>query len=244
VRARAWSAFLLLLSLLLAGCARRPDDATLAKLVFGMRPNAQMQPGQERTYQVGTVECCYVFEPLDVCVRWAVEPAGAGVSIEEDTGLLRVADDVADSSVYTVTADVGPGWSIVSGRLDVYRPEAQPLVGVWREEAQFPCDGGDLVTPEEIIGELVFWADGSFCVTWRGIEIYHDYCGVYQHSLTTGGLILQDMRGAYLPTDLDGDGTALVAADGALELHDLWLGSPEGATEVVRCGHRFRRLGG
>lgn len=37
---------------------------------------------------------------------------------------------------------------------------------------------------------------------------------------------------------------ALVTPDGALELREMWLGTPQESEIVGRCGHRFRRLGG
>ena len=217
------------------GCAHLPQ-VTLDALGF---PNLlgpiQLQPGASFDLGVGVTECCYVWQEVDACVAWNVAPAGATV---DATGLLTIAPGTPNGSVFTVTADVGPGDKLLTTHAYVYTPAGNPLVGYRSELAELPCGGGAEVAPESPIGELAFWANGEFSVTWQPFELYVDYWGTYTFDTGSGVLDMVSTGGNYVPSDVDGAGTFSFDA-GDLVLHDLWLGTPQAGSLPARCGHRF-----
>jgi len=222
------------------GCRGRLDEDTLSRLSLVMGDTIQLQPGDTWEFSPGVVECCYVFEPVDTCATWSVSPT-AGATIDPETGLFSVDPGTASGAEFTVTADVENGRRLVSAQVYVYTPEANPLVGVWREQAQFACGSDEELVPEERIGELVFGADEGFSVTWHPFEIYKDYWGTYTFDLSQGTLELTGAEGNYIPEDLDGSGSWAIDEQGRLVLKDMWLGSPMGSSGSANCGHRFAR---
>lgn len=222
------------------GCRGRLDEDTLSRLRLVMGDTLQLQPGETWEFSPGVVECCYVFEPVDACATWSVSPTD-GATVDPETGVLSVDPGTASGTVFTVTADVENGRRLVSTQVYIYTPEANPLVGVWREEGQLACGNDEEIVPEERIGELVFGADETFSVTWHPFEIYKDYWGTYTLDLNEGALDLAGAEGSYLPQDLDGSGSWAIDEQGRLVLKDMWLGSPQGSSEPANCGHRFTR---
>jgi hypothetical protein len=208
-------------------CFAAPLDAeTLANLVISFEPEISMRPGQTFQFDTSLIECCYFLTPVNACATWSVTPT-VGASIDEG-GLLTIAGDTPHGATFTVSADVESGRRIVSATVHVYTPEANPLVGLWREAAQFECGSGAEAAPERVINELRFTAAGRFAATWIPFEVYVDYWG----SSVDGG--------NYVPPDVDGTG-ALDVTSTELRLRDLWLGTPMGSTAPARCGHRFVR---
>jgi hypothetical protein len=222
------------------GCGVVLDEDTLSRLRLVMNSSVEMQPGETHEFSLGVVECCYVFDTVDACATWSVEPS-EGATIDAGTGRFTVEPGTPSGEVYTVTADVENGRRLVSVEVYVYTPEANPLVGLWREEAQLACDTSEDEVPEERIGELRFDADGTFSVTWMPFEIYKDYWGSYQFDSQQGTLHLDVEGGNYVPEDVDGSGSFLIDEQGRLVLRDMWLGTPHGGSGVAHCGHRFTR---
>jgi len=213
------------------------DDQTLAELRLSMDVSISSLPGRAIDFDVGTMECCYVFQPVPACVTWSVT-SFPGVVIDQQ-GILTIGSDVPHGTVLTVTADVD-GRRQISIDVYVYTREGNPLVGYWREAARLPCGGGPEIDPPDRINELVFHADGRIQVTWNPFEIYVDYWGQYQYEVGSGALTITGVAGNYVPTDLDGDGTATVTGTD-LVLADMWLGTSSTGTGAPACGHRFTR---
>ena len=218
----------------------RLDDETLERLTLAMASQSlQFQPGESYDFNVGTVECCYVFEPVEAGVTWSVAPS-EGASIDPATGVFTVAPSTPGGSVFTVSADVENGRRIVTIDVYVYTPATNPFAGgVWHEETQIVCGTGQEITPQEQIGELVLDADGHFAVTWMPFEIYHDYWGTYTFDPDTGALELQIDGGNYIPPYFDGIGFYAFDDQGRLLLTDIWLGTPLNGSGSPACGHRF-----
>ena len=84
----------------------------------------------------------------------------------------------------------------------------------------------------------MFQDTGEFSVTWTPFEVYYDYWGTYAYDEATGALVLSVDGGNYVPADLDGEGTAMVAG-GQLTLTDMWLGTAQMPVTPVACGHVF-----
>ncbi|MEW5872484.1 MAG: hypothetical protein AB1894_24695 [Chloroflexota bacterium] len=217
----------------------RLDQGTLERLVISDGQGGQAQPGDRLELRLGTNECCYYFEPVDVRARWSVEPA-QGASIEPRTGVLIIQPNVADGTTYTVTADVENGRRFVTTTLRVYTPAANPLVGTWHEASQIDCTTGELSPAQDGLRELVFKASGEFLATFTPFEIYHDYWGSYTYDLQQGTLSLEVASGNFIPTGLDLQGCFEIASEGSLWLRDIWLGRRDPAA-VPGCGHVFAR---
>jgi hypothetical protein len=229
------------------------DEETLARLVIfgfalGEEPavvavgdlggGLQIQPGGALALTLGVYECCYVFEPVKVRAVWSVAPPD-GARVDPASGLLEIDEEVPSGSRFTVRAEVAGGQRVVEAEVAVFTPEANPLVGVWREEAQLDCASGAEIAPASPIGEVVFKADGTFSVTWVPFEIYQDYWGSYAFDLARGKLELTIAGGNYVPPDLDGSGRFALDAAGQLLLTDLWLGTPPDGAGPANCGHRL-----
>ncbi|MCA9698641.1 MAG: hypothetical protein KC431_14035, partial [Myxococcales bacterium] len=141
-----------------------PDDPNIA-LSFDLWGDLELVPGASWHFEVGQIECCVFWEPLETCSVYSVSPEGAGATIDPDSGLLSIDPDTADSTVFTVTADVEDGRFFVTTDVFVYVPELHPLKGYWRETGRFPCDAGPEFVPDDPINELVFTASGETRVT-------------------------------------------------------------------------------
>lgn len=221
-------------------CATPLDAETLANLTFGLLPSVQLQPGATHDFDLGLVECCYTFTPVDTCAVFTVTP-DEHATIDPSTGVLTVDAQAPSGTALTVTADVEQGKRVVTIPVYVYTPSDNPLVGLWHEDVQLACGTGAEVVPADTIGELRFDASGDFYVTWYPFEVYYDYWGKYAYSLENGSLDLSVDGGNYVPDDVDGSGTFEIDAQGRLVLHDLFLGSYQSPADPQEpaCGHRF-----
>lgn len=173
---------------------------------------------------------------VDACVEWSIDPVD-DVSIDE-SGLLTVGPSVPAETVISVTADLENGRRLITTDLTVYEPLQSPILGYWSEVLQLPCDGSPGFVPDPIIPELIFYDTGEFTVTWTPFEVYIDYWGTFTHDEGTGALSLTVTGGNYVPDDVDGEGTATVAA-GQLTLEDIWLGTAQEPVTPPACGHVF-----
>jgi hypothetical protein len=220
-------------------CQTELDAETLDALThsFWVLPVIEMQPGDERDIDVGTVQLGGAFETLDACVTWSID--GTGATIDPITGVVHVDAEVASNTRYTVTADIEDGRKRITAEVFVFREAEIPWHGRWREDKQFACGTGDEVAPEQTIEEIIFWADGTLWVTWLPFEIYIDYWGTHAFA-SDAALTITPESGNYIPPDVDGTGTFALEGD-ALVLRDLWLGSPNRGTQPANCGHRLTR---
>ena len=206
----------------------------------GFEQELYLQPGDTINLDVGVGGCCYFILPLPIPALWSVSPIAEGASVNPVTGVLRISPDTPHGSIFTVNA----GARQVT--VYIYEPAQNPLVNTWREDAQFECDGGAEVNPEDAASEIIFLPNGEFSVTWHPFEVYKDYWGTYIYDLEAGTLEMTIDNGNYIPEDFDGSGTFTVDDEGRIELHNIWLGMPsyfpvgnDGVTSVVHCGHRL-----
>jgi hypothetical protein len=203
-----------------------------------------LQPGGMTDLVLGVFdyEVCGVgfrcFVPVAASATWSIAPA-EGASIDPNTGILTIAPGTPSGSVFIVRAAVEGGRHVVETHVNVFTPEANPLIGIWRAEAQLSCDTGAEVIPQEAIEELIFFADGTFTVTWFPFESYKDYWGTYTFDLAQGTLELAVTGGNSIPPDVDGEGRFALDATGLVL--ELWLGTPSTESGPPDCGHRFVR---
>ena len=215
-----------------------PDfNEPLKRFVLSFDPSVQLQPGEQYQFRVGDIRCCYFFDPLDVKAIWSFSPS-SGAKIDRN-GLFTVDENTPSGSVFRVTADINNGQATAGIDVYIYRTQDNPLIGTWQEDKWLACSSELLVTPDQLIRELIFRADGTFSVTWQPFEIYTDYFGKYQYDMQNGSLELTIENGNYIPSDVDTSGSFYIDGDNRLILKDLWLGSSRDSSSPAQCGHRF-----
>jgi hypothetical protein len=197
---------------------------------------AQAHPGDTVDIDLGYSECCYSFVAQDVCARFSVTPAGTA-TIDPDTGVLVIPASTPSGTTLHVTADVQEGDRLIELDVHVYSDAAMPQVGTWRERGVVSCDDGSIMDPVDPIGEVVFWADNTYSVTWQPIEIARDYTG---SAVLDNGSISLAIRGGIVPASFDGVGELQMPDVNTIRLNDVWLGTRTPST-FVGCGHVLER---
>jgi len=76
--------------------------------------------------------------PLQASVTWSIESAVKGISIDK-TGMLTVDADVPHGTTATILADVEHGRRKLSGKVYVYHPDENPLIGTWHVDTRVAC---------------------------------------------------------------------------------------------------------
>ncbi len=76
--------------------------------------------------------------PLKASVTWSLERAVKGISIDK-TGKLIVDADVPHGTTTTILADVEHGKRKLSGKVYVFHPDENPLIGTWRVDTRVAC---------------------------------------------------------------------------------------------------------
>ena len=76
--------------------------------------------------------------PLQASVTWSMESAVKGISIDK-AGMLKVDADVPHGTTATILADVEHGRRKLSGKVYVYHPDENPLIGTWRVDTRVAC---------------------------------------------------------------------------------------------------------
>lgn len=236
----------------LAACAGddAPDDtpasctqlsaAELSDLThsFSLSPVVDARPGSTLDIDLGTTECCYSFEAVAACAAYSVTPQSAA-TIDPATGVLTIEPTTPSGTTVHVVADVQDGAKLVELDVHVYTPEAMPHVGRWRESKVISCADGSELEPVESIGEIEFWGDGTYSVTWHPFEIYRDYWGPAALDLAANDVTLGISGGNFTPTNFDGSGTFELVDANTLKLQGVWLGTKNGTFEG--CGHVLMR---
>jgi hypothetical protein len=76
--------------------------------------------------------------PLKASVTWSMERPVKGISIDK-TGKLTVDADVPHGTTATILADVEHGRRKLSGKVYVFRPDENPLIGEWHVDTRVVC---------------------------------------------------------------------------------------------------------
>src|ERR1041385_7201505 len=76
--------------------------------------------------------------PLKASVTWSMQQPVKGVSIDK-TGKLTVDADVPHGTTATILADVEHGKRKLSGKVYVFHPDENPLIGQWRVDTHVTC---------------------------------------------------------------------------------------------------------
>lgn len=84
--------------------------------------------------------------PLKASVIFSIEPPVNGISIDK-TGLLKVDADVPHGATATILADVEHGRRKLSGKVYVYHPDENPLIGAWHVDTRVACGESQEIKP-------------------------------------------------------------------------------------------------
>lgn len=76
--------------------------------------------------------------PLKASVTWSMERPVKGISVDK-TGKLTVDADVPHGTTATILADVEHGRRKLSGKVNVYHPDQNPLIGTWHVDTRVAC---------------------------------------------------------------------------------------------------------
>jgi len=236
------STFLLLLPASTKAQSNAPlDDETLSELtVLTYLKSYQIEPGQSHTFTLLKPSKVPFpsWEEARTQVIWSVEPQ-KGVHIDPINGELRVDKSTPGGSIFEVKANVENGRRILSFQVYVFTRESHPLVNIWKQKAIVLCSSGKKVIPDEPIRELIFWADGTFSVTWHPFETYKDYWGSYSYDKKKGRIRFKVEEGGHIPADIDGEGYYAIRGTGELILKGIWLGSKMEETKPDVCSMIF-----
>jgi hypothetical protein len=223
------STFLLLLPSSTKAQSDSPlDDKTLSELsILTYLKSYQIVPGHSHTFTLfkgATVPGFPPWEEAKAQVIWSVEPQ-KGAHIDPVTGEFRVYKSTPAGSVFEVKANVEKGRRILSIKVYVFTPETHPLVNRWKQKAEVACGSQKALPPANPIQELLFWADGTFSVTWQPFETYRDYWGTYTYNKKKGRIVFKVEEGANIPANIDGEGDLTLKKNGDLILKGIWLGN-------------------
>lgn len=76
--------------------------------------------------------------PLKASVTWSLAQPVKGISVDK-TGKLTIDADVPHGATATVLGDVENGRRKLSGKVYVFHPDENPLIGVWHVDTRVAC---------------------------------------------------------------------------------------------------------
>lgn len=76
--------------------------------------------------------------PLKASVTWSMEQPVKGISIDK-SGMLKVDAEVPHGTTATILADVEKGRRKLSGKVYVFHPDENPLIGEWHVDKHVAC---------------------------------------------------------------------------------------------------------
>lgn len=125
--------------LAIACSAQKPgakaDDWALQNAGIGM---IEIAAGSSRQMQVTYPVPDGPSFPLKASVTWSLERAVKGISIDK-TGKLTVDADVPHGTTAIILADVEHGKRKLSGKVYVFHPDENPLIGGWHVDTRVAC---------------------------------------------------------------------------------------------------------
>jgi len=216
-------------------------------LTFGdLTPSLQFKAGQSSAIRLFKLIPPFAFEPVDACVSWTVSDSSFA-AIDSLSGQLNIDEKAPDGFNFIIIANVENGRRILARSAWVYRPEANPLVGVWTETRRFSCGSGRELSPERPIAELAFRADGVMSVTRIPIEVFRDYESRYSFDKERGKVAFAVPAREGIVSDVDGFGRFQIDEGGKLILKNITLGRFGSDTitkrERLACRYEFQRVG-
>lgn len=150
-----------------------------------------------------------------------------------------LASNAPDGTLVTISAMLGA--RTVTGQIRIAARNANPLLGLWREQVASRCAiKGVAPSP---IGELEFRGNGQFSMTWQPYELRHDYVGNYRYNALKGALSLVIEGGTVQPAQPRQTGRVAPTGGQVMTLRGFDFGAPVGSHgHAPRCAIKFNRV--
>lgn len=110
--------------------------------------------------------------PLKASVAWSMEKPVKGISIDK-SGMLKVDAGVPHGTTATILADVEHGRRKLSGKVHVYHPDENPLIGTWHVDTRVACGDSQEVkaaAPSQLSLRGYNWSFQASQEFWVGRE--------------------------------------------------------------------------
>lgn len=111
--------------------------------------------------------------PLKASVTWSIETVVKGISIDK-SGMLKVDTDVPHGTTATILADVEHGRRKLSGKVYVYHPDENPLIGGWHVDTRVACGESQKIKAATATSQLTLrgynWSFQASQQFWVGRE--------------------------------------------------------------------------
>jgi hypothetical protein len=115
--------------------ATKPDDWAIQNASIGP---IEIAAGSSRQMQAMYPTPDGPTFPLKASVTWSIEHPVKGISIDK-TGKLTVDAGVPHGTTATILGDVEHGRRKLSGKVYVFHPDENPLIGVWHVDTRVAC---------------------------------------------------------------------------------------------------------
>jgi hypothetical protein len=115
--------------------AAKPDDWTMQNASIGA---VEIAAGTSRQMKVMYPTPDGPSFPLKASVTWSIEPPVKGISIDK-SGKLTVDANVPHGTTATILGDVEQGRKKLSGKVYVFHPDENPLIGAWHVDTRVAC---------------------------------------------------------------------------------------------------------
>ncbi|HET8888482.1 MAG TPA: hypothetical protein VFQ41_06235 [Candidatus Angelobacter sp.] len=130
-----WCGIFLVIACVAQKPATKPNDWAMDNASIG---SVEIAAGSSRRMQVTYPTPDGPSFPLQASVTWSMESAVRGISIDK-SGMLKVDAGVPHGTTATILADVEHGKKKLSGRVYVYHPDENPLIGTWHVDTRVAC---------------------------------------------------------------------------------------------------------
>ncbi|HSK44195.1 MAG TPA: hypothetical protein VLA83_09950 [Candidatus Binatia bacterium] len=115
--------------------ATKPDDWAINNASIGL---VEIAAGTARQMQAMYPTPDGPSFLLKASVAWSMETPVKGISIDK-SGMLKVDADVPHGTTATILGDVEKGRRKFSGKVYVFHPDENPLIGTWHVDTRVAC---------------------------------------------------------------------------------------------------------
>jgi hypothetical protein len=181
---------------IVAAClAQKPDNWAIQNAQIGPESPIEVRAGSSYEAQVMYPVPDGPLFPLKAQVEWSIAAPVKGISIDAKTGKITVDAGVPHGTTATIRADVNHGVRKLTGKLVVFSPAENPLVGSWTVKSALGCGDTQQILPAEAVGRLErYWSFHTDQTVWIGqpigIAAGVKLSGTYEFDLQSGKLTL------------------------------------------------------
>jgi hypothetical protein len=173
------------------GSAQKLDSWVLDNSHIGPHSPIEIPMGGSYQASVGYPNPDGPVSPLKAKIVWTIFPAVKGITVDPNSGMITVANDVPSGTTAMVRANVANGLRKLSAKVVVFNPAEMPLLGQWKIQQVVLCDESKKVDlPHNTPRANDYWSfrtDKSTSVGIpMGIAATTRWWGTYEHDLAAG----------------------------------------------------------